>query len=695
MSVPLVSWPKRTAQPTLDPEDLSQPSVDAAPFNFPLLNPSHSLSHLLSVPEPDTESAAAALDANDQVTKYLTAKQLFENPKLLLHNADPDSNAAVTPLNGHVGAVLDEGHYFVTSPTENVIPDPQIKGVEVYLRQDFRFAFVRTVIHRQPSDHNAPEAIWWWEPHPRDLILDASDTISGLGRLAPHHFSRFGPFLKEILEEADQYRLKSTSDDLYIGHCSVTIRDSYARLRDVSSPFNQMRATLIEVQRAYLELRALLDYFLHFRPLLQGTMFSTSKSFSHKLIGAFVTDIQVAEHFYVAGIPYWLIRPVEHVSRTQINALVSVQSPGTFVEVQPARNSRVIFKGLTYDPKKYDALRQHMYSFMAFKNPYLDAFTMSSPSSKSSMTLSSALVPELTLLRSSRPVAKTKTKGKPYQKPVSHTAKAERDKFAEPASIFCPRTTESWSLALRNVDQNVQPSLCNVICTGYLYPDPGLFFGVETHARMLEYLISWLQFRPAFLLRAARGAVPIPPKQWRLLLNLANVKQGSDTRNGKQRALVEDLLRNVLDDLHINPQATNRRLEWNEVLWELSELNFRFELSSLDIAHTKLDRVHLIAQCLPTSGAPLLVPDIHCAHQGLAASTLRDHAPYFLALSRLMSAWKNGSSLGTEANRDYASFTDSELERIESKTFQFYTQSFFNMFGRACIIPRRLDAPIL
>jgi hypothetical protein len=138
-----------------------------------------------------------------------------------------------------------------------------------------------------------------------------------------------------------------------------------------------------------------------------------------------------------------------------------------------------------------------------------------------------------------------------------------------------------------------------------------------------------------------------------------------------------------------------------EILWELYELNFRFELVALD-QRARLTPVESEAQvlshqlllmaCFPSK--VLLVADISSANQGLASPTLQGRAQYLIAMKRLMKSW--GGNVPVEIHclpADQAQgYSLQELAKLEEAITRFYTQSFFNHFGRAAILPHTLDS---
>ena len=83
---------------------------------------------------------------------------------------------------------------------------------------------------------------------------------------------------------------------------------------------------------------------------------------------------------------------------------------------------------------------------------------------------------------------------------------------------------------------------------------------------------------------------------------------------------------------------------FEEVLWELAELNFRFELAALDgrmSGSMVSDRNHLVVTCFPDAAetGSLLIVKLECANQGLGSSDWQQKSRYLLALKSLMMGW--------------------------------------------------------
>lgn len=142
-----------------------------------------------------------------------------------------------------------------------------------------------------------------------------------------------------------------------------------------------------------------------------------------------------------------------------------------------------------------------------------------------------------------------------------------------------------------------------------------------------------------------------------------------------------------------------------EVIWELFELNFRFELLSLDRAaapemweaHDGLTKeaaqisrdeqvrsVFALDGGAPGSYVLLNMPNLN---GGLAAENWMDRAPHIFALVKLMSPWKG---YPVELRNSSAFMSEMNVEAIEQVAVKFYHQTFFNYFHRLAISPHRL-----
>ena len=313
---------------------------------------------------------------------------------------------------------------------------------------------------------------------------------------------------------------------------------------------------------------------------------------------------------------------------------------------------------------------------------------------------------------------------------------AGRDKYTDPISPLCPPSIKVWSDALKIVNTNPGRRVSNVHLpnSGYAFPEPGLFIGVTNSEKQARFFYNWLKFRPALLYRllAASGAKPISNQLWRTMLSLPLERDDpvvesqtssttSSTKSNSRREIIQTLLAEVFktSDIRLN-LALSDNVFWHqhqvhierlpelavvqEILWELHELNFRFEFLALDHhAHDPMlgmnaeSREEMVLACFPGSseGVSMLVADICFAHCGLAAGNWQERAPHILAMKKVMQSWRGFRdvqfvAVDQLAEKGVADYTEQEIVAMETALAKFCTQSFFDFFGRAAIVPRRL-----
>ncbi|KAF8218572.1 hypothetical protein L208DRAFT_1349985, partial [Tricholoma matsutake] len=134
-----------------------------------------------------------------------------------------------------------------------------------------------------------------------------------------------------------------------------------------------------------------------------------------------------------------------------------------------------------------------------------------------------------------------------------------------------------------------------------------------------------------------------------------------------------------------------------KVLWELTQLNFRFELLALDrhasASPSRQDEHERQAMVLKCFNVPSLIAvDVQRANSGLQAHDWQERLPFLLALRALMRDW-DGLKPTPLLLPDLASldmYTEANVQQLEIHIARFYTQTFYSLFGCAAVIPTRL-----
>jgi len=239
-----------------------------------------------------------------------------------------------------------------------------------------------------------------------------------------------------------------------------------------------------------------------------------------------------------------------------------------------------------------------------------------------------------------------------------------------------------------------------------------MFLAARNGWRRDSYFATWLKYRVVLVYRLSSddfGAKPMPNAVWRNLLTQESVQEKTSSssqisRGTKLRELAHDFLQNCLNADGVNFKEPNSdELQWNgrvvenltdlereEIVWELCELNFRFELLALDSRATttlESNRQTLVSECFP--GTSLLIADLGSANHGLASHSWEERALYLHALKRLMMTWRGKVPPIIMAEK--VRWTMDDIEDLEREVTKFYVVSFYNHFRRAPVVPRGLS----
>jgi hypothetical protein len=278
-----------------------------------------------------------------------------------------------------------------------------------------------------------------------------------------------------------------------------------------------------------------------------------------------------------------------------------------------------------------------------------------------------------------------------------------RDKFDVYESPLMPLPIPVWRDALKAVGRDEVPASYR---TRYLFPEAAIFASTN-EARRAKFFATWNVFRPACILRvfsAESLASPLSGQQWRDFLLDGLLARSQVPSVARQREQVKAIFADVLDELHIDfcPPPSNHFPtvpvdEAQKILWELTELNFRFELLALD-KHASGSSTHrdenerqaMVLKCFDV--ASLVAADVRQANSGLQAHDWQERLPFLLALRALMRDW-GGLKPTPLLLPDLAShnmYTEVDVQQLEEHVARFYTQTFYRSFGRAATVPTRL-----
>jgi hypothetical protein len=273
-----------------------------------------------------------------------------------------------------------------------------------------------------------------------------------------------------------------------------------------------------------------------------------------------------------------------------------------------------------------------------------------------------------------------------------------------------PLPIPAWRDALRAVDRD--PSRCHPSNGSsphdgkYLFPDASLF-ATANESRRAKFFATWRAIRPACIFRVSSAesiATPVSNQHWRDFLFDGLLSSSHAAKLVNRREEVKALFANALEELQLNlgPSLSDHFpsvpvADAQRILWELTELNFRFELLALDkrassSPRSEDDRQAMVLKCF--NGFSLLVANPANANTGLQSQEWREKLPFLLALRALIQDWDwdgvKPTPLLLPDLPSYDMYTEKDVQQLEDSIAQFYTQTFFCFFGRAATVPMRL-----
>jgi hypothetical protein len=291
-----------------------------------------------------------------------------------------------------------------------------------------------------------------------------------------------------------------------------------------------------------------------------------------------------------------------------------------------------------------------------------------------------------------------------------------------------PTIRRPWLSALSSINLSSFPESLPSD-RGYILPDPNSFIEQAQKNVRTPLLYRYLQLRPTLIQRlgvvasAIPIAVPIPGRIWRQVLSINQTDLGSilvpssstQTKTAADRYRAAVFLSSSIEatkattnvtlgtilgstpvfrGMEVSLEALSDATLAKEVLWELAELNFRLELGTLN-HHLHQQPAPVVTppdllDCVCSASAPhaLLVVDIQEARRGLASDNPLERLPQLIKLKELFQTWKTTRLTLTPTDNQPVSPADAAA--LESKLINFYTQQFFEHFGRYPIVPRSL-----
>ncbi|KAJ7437031.1 hypothetical protein FB451DRAFT_1306299 [Mycena latifolia] len=648
-------------------------------------------------------------------------------PTDYLRNYRPD--VSLNAFDGRVAAFaqLRGGGYLITMPCNYVpkLPPIEVKH-EIFLRTNFQFGmddpslwpqqftdlFPHLGLIRKRPEADSKLAILWWEPTQQDFWAGSAITRN-LGKLAHPKFKLLLKVVNLIIPRYHSYR-SSCKEPPPPASMGLTIE----RLQSLPSTFDKMAYGVTTVQRLWLELDALLEYCTVYKPRIDK--YSTAPT--HDM--PFPTTPRWVQLLFDARIPYWFVRPSHTFESEMIIKIVAFEQPRFYIPEDPAPGYNILFSG-NNTVEKIRAI----YKAGIETHWYHDPFDLPNDVPVPNSSAAAEAGPSNAVVRDagnrneghsvggnasgsggrgggqrkpSGPYPKARSKG---GKPKSQgPPKVQRDKFAPFQADEMPRYLEPWADALRVVDQKLHCHSFWPSDLHYILPEPALIVSVEDPERRRMFIHHWFLVKDVAEWHVSNQGCALSNPEWHDLLEGKVEARGfAGSRTAKRSQVVKRLLGPMLracnlDQLHGFPPDRQTIPVPNvhktrEMVWRVAESNFRFELCSLDRRASRKERLHVIKMCF--AGRYLVGMPLANSKQGLAAPTLEERRRYYVRLANIMLDWDTYCPRPPAIVAGLSSVdTKEKMQDLEGAVARYYTQAFFEYFGRAAMIPMGLDHEI-
>ncbi|KAJ7745103.1 hypothetical protein B0H16DRAFT_1558840 [Mycena metata] len=627
---------------------------------------------------------------------------------------------ALGPFDGKVAAYAQLGaqHYFITTNTDYVPALPSLElPHRVYLRSDMRYGtddptlwpqqWTERYCHMPLISKKGAQAeleCLWWTPAAYDFVVGSAVT-RGLGRLK---YTRLLPLKLVVnklvarctdLRDASKEPLHQLFGEL-IRHIMMWLE----QLQTLPTTFPKMLFALTSLQREVLELDALYEYLTVYKPRM--TTYSTASIPAvAEFVGAFTTVPGVAQQLWAAGVPFWFLRPIEVFDRENILKVVPLLEPSLGLPDANAHGAGappVLYSGNS-TIEKIGAIHAAALYTPWYQDPFETAAAPVVPVASSSRSVPP---PSVSRNQPQQPGGPQR-RYKPYpsqnspKAPPKNDAKAQRDKFSRLDIPEMPPAIVSMATALAAVDREVVPFPSADADRCYILPEPALLVSANPERRRNKFLHHWNLLSDGFIYMLTTRPQPLRPQEWRdILEGLLQPRGAAGSRTQKRSAQLQDLIRPALE-------ATNGVISnfpvpaesvpdfslarTREIVWQVAETNFRFEFASLDRRASGQERVEEVKWCF--AGHMLIGAPLEMSQRGWASTSVEERHRYVARTAKLMLSWRTKSLRPDIVQRvaEPRQWSPAEMDALEIAVCQYYTQAFWEHFGRAAVVPLRLD----
>ncbi|KAJ6548387.1 hypothetical protein B0H19DRAFT_1265225 [Mycena capillaripes] len=355
---------------------------------------------------------------------------------------------------------------------------------QLFVRKDMRFGpddptlwpqqYSREFCHlaaipKRPIPRKA-KAVMWWDPHPNHFISPNSgqSLTRGLGKLSSDKRSELNEAVDKLLDDCSAYTTTITPPakaPTIITHLSSSLRLGLEQLQNLPYTYNRMVIEVTYLQRCFLELSGTLRYMTVYKPrLVAGTV---EQGLPDDYMGVFTSDTELAQRYRMAGLPYWLIRPLTAFANENILEVVKPLEAAAKLELEPAQRFTPVSVGNTLEERLHSL---HLCTSPQFQPPLIRRRLPVYPT---------RIRPPLALHL--LPFARATRRGR-------HLA-PERDKFLPFEHADMPPTIPSWTNALAKVNRS------------HVFPEPAILVSPVDEGRHRMYLHHYQLVHDALVYR--------------------------------------------------------------------------------------------------------------------------------------------------------------------------------------------------
>ncbi len=289
------------------------------------------------------------------------------------------------------GALVND-HIYITSPNCLLLFEPPL-GVnrEMWMRNNFRYGQDDPLSWPQPycASHphlsclrlcertkSDPDVPLFQLPVRGDFLqLDTSSLVRGPGFWAMERRIGFAQRCTVLLERCQTFvrgdaacvAAANRAEELK-GWATMFLE----RLRNLPMMFARLCLCIAETQRLVLEVEALWTFYSTVRGKFTEVPSSSMPKVNVDLVGCFTTDIGVAQQLQRAGVPVWVLRPLEELAHTRIDkvGVLTTVDGRVHLGTCPLRLPSV-YVGSGADEAKYIAFDQFTKSHLGIPNVFV------------------------------------------------------------------------------------------------------------------------------------------------------------------------------------------------------------------------------------------------------------------------------------------------------------------------------------